>query len=342
MQVDANPDGDSSSSVHDPLIDIDNLRWGRLRDWAELVRLPNVFTVLSDSLAAAILVSGSAIHWTSLAPTIIASVLVYWGGMILNDVVDLQEDRQTRSQRPLASGRISAVLAGHIGNGMLLTAPILILLATNINRQQPLWMGAAFLTAVALSLCVRVYDSALKRSAIGPLLMGLCRSLNILTVGFVMLAVQTVESGVPRSLLIMAAGIGVYILGITVFARREETESQPVGLSLGLILEVAGLALIAGIPWLSGQEESARWQLDPWRAYPVLIGLIGLTVINRGVMAHNHPVPRKVQLAVKHAILTLVLLDAAVAAVSAGPWYGGSIALLLLPAMILGSRFRST
>jgi 4-hydroxybenzoate polyprenyltransferase len=161
-------------------------------------------------------------------------------------------------------------------------------------------------------------------------------------VGCAMLAVSEVESGLPRSLLIMAAGIGVYIIGITVFARREEEESQPVSLSLGLILEVAGLALIAALPWLSGPEEWTRWQLDPWLAYPVLIALVGLTVINRGVLALNHPVPRKVQLAVKHAILTLILLDAAVAAVSAGPWYGGGIALLLLPAMVVGLRFRST
>jgi hypothetical protein len=60
------------------------------------------------------------------------------------------------------------------------------------------------------------------------------------------------------------------------------------------------------------------------------------------VQALNHPVPRKVQLAVKHAILTLVLLDAAIAAVSAGPWFGGAIALLLLPAMLVGAKFRST
>lgn len=333
MQDDANRDEYGSP---------DALGWGGLRDWAELVRLPNVFTVLSDSLAAAILVSSGSLAWISLVSLVAASVLLYWGGMILNDVADLEEDRQSRSHRPLVRGRISAVLAGHVGNGMLLIGPILVLLATNINRQQPLWMGAAFLTAIALALCVRVYDSPLKRTLIGPVLMGLCRSLNILMVGCGMLAVSPVESGLPRSLAIMAAGIGVYILGVTVFARREEGDSQPVGLSVGLILEVAGLALMAALPWLSGAEEAARWQVDPWFAYPVLIGLVGLTVINRGVQALNHPVPRKVQLAVKHAILTLVLLDAAVAALSGGPWFGGAIALLLLPAMLVGARFRST
>ncbi len=322
--------------------DVDALQWGSWSDWAALVRLPNVFTILSDTLAAAILVTAGALPPLVVVLCVVASVLVYWAGMILNDVVDLEEDRQTRTHRPLVRGHISPVIAGHIGNGMLLIAPIVILFATNVFRQQALWMGAAFLTSAALSLCVRTYDSPLKKTGVGPLLMGLCRSLNILTTGFVMLAVSPVESGLPKSLLVLAGGIGVYILGITVFARREEGDSSPAGLSLGLILEVAGLALLAALPWLSGPEESAKWQLDPWRAYPLLVGLVGLTVINRGVLAINHPVSRKVQLAVKHAILTIVLLDAAVAAVAAGPWYGGSLAMLLLPALIIGARFRST
>ncbi len=91
-----------------------------------------------------------------------------------------------------------------------------------------------------------------------------------------------------------------------------------------------------------GGEDESRWQLDPFRLFPLLIGLIGLTVVNRGFQALNHPVPRKVQLAVKHAILTLILLDASIAAVSSGTWYGVAVVALLLPAMVLGSRFRST
>lgn len=326
---------------------IDSLRWGELRDWAELVRLPNVFTILSDSLAAAILVTGSSLYtlswvWIALALAVLASVMTYWGGMILNDVVDLEEDRLTRTGRPLVQGRVSPVIAGHIGNAMLLVAPIVVLLATNLFQHQPLWMGAAFLASMVLSLSVRAYDSSLKHTLAGPLLMGTCRALNIVMVGCVMLSVSGAEAVMPRALLCMAAGVGVYIVGITVFARREESESQPSGLGLGLVLEVAGFGLIAALPYLSHDEIPGRWQIDPFRAYPVLIALIGLTVVNRGVQALSHPVSRKVQLAVKHAILTLILLDAAVASLSAGPWFGGAVALLLLPALAVGARFRST
>lgn len=336
----ANPDGDVPRALA-PAFEADDLQWGRLRDWAELVRLPNVFTVISDSLAAAILVTGGTLPWLTTLLVVIASVLVYWGGMILNDVVDLEEDRSTRFHRPLVRGSISPVIAGHIGNAMLLIAPIIILAATTIWRQQPIWMGAAFLLAVGLSLCVRIYDSPLKRTPIAPLVMGSCRSLNILMAGTTMLAVTSGDVDFPRALLIFAAAIGLYIVGITVFARREEGQSSTAGLVLGLLLEIGGMALIAGIPWLS-QMDDKLWKLDPWRAYPLLVGLVGLTVVNRGVQAIGHPVPRKVQLAVKHAILTLVLLGAAVAALSGGPWHGGLMAALLIPAMLIGTKFRST
>lgn len=335
----ANTDGEPRSLA--PSFDADELQWGRMRDWAELVRLPNIFTVLSDSIAAAILVTGGGLPWVTTLLVVIASVMVYWGGMILNDVVDLEEDSTTRMHRPLVRGSISPVIAGHIGNALLLIAPIIILAVTTLWRQQPLWMGVAFVLAVALSLCVRIYDSPIKRTPIAPLVMGLCRALNIMMAGTTMLAVTAGDVLLPRALVIFAAAIGIYIVGITVFARREEGKSSPTGLGLGLMLEVAGMALIAGIPWLSEVEDKV-WKLDPWRAYPLLVGLVGLTVINRGVQAVAHPVPRKVQLAVKHAILTLVLLGAAVAALSGGPIHGGALAALLIPAMVLGARFRST
>ena len=171
--------------------------------------------------------------------------------------------------------------------------------------------------------------------------MGLCRALNILMAGTTMLAVTAGEAEFPKALPIFAAAIGIYIVGITVFARREEGQSSPTSLVFGLLLEIAGMALIAGIPWLS-QADDKLWKLDPWRAYPLLVGLVGLTVINRGVQAVGHPVARKVQLAVKHAILTLILLGAAVSALSGGHWHGGLMAALLIPAMLVGARFRST
>lgn len=319
--------------------EIDELQWGTLRDWAQLVRLPNVFTLFSDCIAAAIVAGSLLLPLTAFVPTVVASLLAYWAGMILNDVVDLEEDTEHRPDRPLAADRISPIIAGHVATGMLLVCPILVLAITTLHTSQPLWMGSAFLASVLLALCVRAYDSPLKHTPIGPVLMGLCRSLNILMVGCTMLAISEREQ-FPTDLLYLAGGIGLYIFGVTVFARREETTSNSAGLTFGLLLEVGGLLIIGCMPWWSNSQ--VNWYLDPARGYPLLMLLIGLTVVSRGSKAIAHPVPRKVQLAVKHAILTLILVDAAIVLMWAGPWYGCATVALLLPALTSAFRFRST
>ncbi len=319
---------------------IDELHWGDLRDWAQLVRLPTVFTLVSNCLAAAIVVGTQWTPWTCLVPTVLASICAYWAGMILNDVVDLEEDRLSRPNRPLAAGRISPAVAGHVANALLLICPLLVLAVTALHSSQPLWQGAAFLAAVLLSLAVRAYDSPLKSTMLGPPLMGACRALNILMVGCTLLAVSDLEF-FPRPLLYLAGGIGLYILGVTLFARAEETDSSnPVWLSMGLLLEIVGLIVIAFLPqW---RQAGAGWTLDPNRGYPLLIGLIGLTVINRAVQGITHPISRKIQLAVKHALLTLILIDAAVVLMWAGPWYAACVILLLIPALSSAIRIRAT
>lgn len=318
---------------------IDRLQWGDVGDWAQLVRLPTVFTLLSNCLAAAIVVGTAWQPWTAMLPTLLASVAAYWAGMILNDVVDIEEDREKRPHRPLASGRISPAVAGHVANVLLLINPILILAVTSLHSSQPLWQGAAFVASVLLSLSVRAYDSPLKNSLLGPPLMGACRALNVLMVGCCMLAVSELEL-FPRPLLYFAAGIGLYILGVTLYARSEEGDSSnPAQLGLALLLQVAGLAVIATLPqWTRDQT----WTMDPNRGYPLLIGLIGLTVVNRAVQGIMHPVSRKIQLAVKHALLTLILIDAAIVMMWAGPWYALPVVALLLPALFSSLKFRTT
>ena len=175
--------------------EVDELQWGSLSDWAQLVRLPNSFTLISDTTAASLIVGSYLMPPTAFALTLLASFCAYWAGMILNDVVDIEEDRINRPTRPLASGRISPVIAGHIATGMLIIGPLLILIVTAFHTSQKLWMGAAFASAALLSLTVRAYNSNLKQTFIGPVLMGGCRTLNILMAGSSMLVSGRIGNG---------------------------------------------------------------------------------------------------------------------------------------------------
>ena len=80
-----------------------------LAAWAQLVRLPNVFTVLADVGAAFLLVAHGPQPAGRFVVVLLAGVALYWGGMILNDVFDVQQDIEERPSRPIP--------AGHIGLG---------------------------------------------------------------------------------------------------------------------------------------------------------------------------------------------------------------------------------
>lgn len=329
------------------LLDVDQLRWGRVSDWAQLVRLPNLFTLLSNCAAATILSVGAIGPWTAIVPIWIVSVLAYWAGMLLNDVADIEEDKRHRPDRPLPSGRVSPALAGHVATGMLMLGPLILLMVAAYHRTiDQLWMMISIAACLLLWISIRIYNSPVKATLLGPGLMGLCRALNIAMVGFAVLAVHwgnefSMVESFPQTLVAYAAAMGVYICGVTTYARREEQLSSSATLLMGTLLQAAGLAMLAGLPfWETGRQ--VHWFLDPRTYYPILIGLVGLTVLNRAISGIMRPVSRRVQLAVRHALLSLILLDASVVLMWAGTWYGVAVVILMLPALLGALKFRTT
>ncbi|MEV0636744.1 SCO3242 family prenyltransferase [Streptomyces sp. NPDC050619] len=136
--------------------------------WAELLRLPALFTVPGDVLAGAAATATQPNHRTLLA--IGSSLCLYEAGMALNDWADRAEDAAERPHRPLPSGRIrpSAALAAacaFTGAGLSLAA----------CAGRP-----ALAVAVPLAATVWAYDLALKRTPAGPLAMATARGLDLL------------------------------------------------------------------------------------------------------------------------------------------------------------------
>ena len=90
--------------------------------WAQLVRLPNVFTVLADVSAAFLLVSQGPYPVGRFVLVVLAGVALYWAGMVLNDVFDIDRDRQERPARPIPAGQIPLGQAKAAGWGLLCLA----------------------------------------------------------------------------------------------------------------------------------------------------------------------------------------------------------------------------
>src|SRR2546422_10091209 len=88
----------------------------------KLTRFPLVFTAAADSAVGAALAGSDLLHSTAWISAVVASSLLYAGGMVLNDVADLDRDRRIHPERPLPSGRVDAGTAGLFATVLLFLA----------------------------------------------------------------------------------------------------------------------------------------------------------------------------------------------------------------------------
>ncbi|HEY4312007.1 MAG TPA: UbiA family prenyltransferase [Pirellulales bacterium] len=305
------------------------------RAWLQLFRLPNVFTAMADIFLGYLLVHDALEPWWTFALLLVASCLLYTSGMVLNDVFDFAVDRQQRPARPLPSGRIPLGLALHTG-GVMLGAGVA--LGWSVSALEG--NARSGIVATTLAVAVLAYDRVLKRTPIAPLVMGSCRTLNIL------LGASTAAGPWHTIHYVVAAGLGVYITGVTWFARTEARVSNRMSLGLASVVMAAGLALVAYFPSMIDDALPVGWApryaLEIGERWYVLWGLLALLILRRPVAAIAEPIPKRVQLAVKECILSLVVIDAvACYAVRGVPW-AIVILLLLLPTLFLGRWIYST
>ena len=133
--------------------------------------------------------------------------------------------------------------------------------------------------------------------------------------------------------------VGVYIFGVTWFARTEaRVSSQPMLIGAATAMLVA-LLLALTIPALALEAPSANYQ--PSFLFPYVLALFGAYLGMAVLRAIRRPEPTRVQPAVKRAILGLIVLDALLASAFVGT-LGLLLAALLLPGMILGRWLYST
>lgn len=313
-----------------------------------LMRLPNVFTAIADVLMGFVFARHSFSPGGALACLVMASGLLYTAGMILNDVFDLEVDRIERPKRPLPSGQIAVAQARALGFVMLLLGIGFGWLAGYLYQRDALppiqfpWRSGA--VATALAVAVLLYDAILKKTPLGPLNMGLCRSLNVLLGmslggpppgGEVTLWLEFTIAQV-----IVAAGLGLYVVGVTFYAKSEAEQSNTLRLLLGVVIMCAGVGLLGLAANFTTLVIKPNW------VYWALLGLLTATIVRRATMAAFDGSPPVVQGAIKHAILSIIMLDAAVC-VASGPKdnfivYGVVVVALLAPALLLGKWVYST
>jgi hypothetical protein len=300
-----------------------------IKPYLQLVRLPNVFTAAADSLAGWLLVRGTFAEPGRWLPLVAASMATYAGGIALNDVFDYETDLRERPGRPLPSGRVSRRFAAWLGGGLLALGPALAALSGST---------ASLVVALALAACVLAYDGGLKKTALGPQVMGACRGLNLL----LGMSVAT-DLGGPVGWL-AAGSLAVFVAGVTWISRSETEEGLSPGLLAGVSLQnlaIVGLLAAALQPRGFPRTGSGPPPLIPLEGLLVIL-LVAWVVDLAAARAIRQPVPATLQKAVKTGVLSLVWLDVGLVASVRGPGPALAVAALWVPAFVLGRWLYST
>jgi 4-hydroxybenzoate polyprenyltransferase len=189
-----------------------------MKNWLQLFRAPNLFTVPGDPLAGFLLAGGN-IFQPAVAAVIIASLLLYGFGLLLNDLMDLPEDRAERPSRPLPSGAVKPRAVASVAAAVAIAALGICAFA-----------GARpFYCACAIVLAVIAYDCGMKKIPfVGAINMGACRGLNVL------LGASLAQTFATPALA-AAALIAAYITAVTLLARRE-TENPAIPPLIGKLI----------------------------------------------------------------------------------------------------------
>jgi 4-hydroxybenzoate polyprenyltransferase len=324
----------------------------KLKAWAQLLRIPNTLTACADVLAGFSIAAGNWFSfegiWPSLVVLSLGSILLYWAGMVLNDVNDVEADRANRRLGPLVDQRISISVASKVGWSLLAGGVCCALIASllvvphdewkslGLSRSQWLVVGGSGLLAALIA----AYDSRLKGTWMGPILMGACRGLNLLVGVFLGACVAWPALEEWRVVAIAVVGHVCFVTGITMAARRESSIGQSRSrLMVSWGVSVLGLVAIAMCPLFASDK---YLNLDQYFVFPLLIGLLAAPWLRRAIYSIQQPGIGTLVIAIKQAILSIIYLDAALTLQFAGNIPGAIVCGLAVPTWALARYFRMT
>lgn len=267
----------------------------KLRTALLLGRVSNLPTVWTNAATGWTLAGG---WWLDgrLLPVLLATSLMYLGGMYLNDAFDARIDAAERPGRPIPSGVVSLREVALAGSA-LLAAGLLVLAVVGL-RAVPAPDFRPLAAGVALVATILYYDWRHKRDPLSPFWMGLCRVLVYVVAAAA--AVRIVPGAVAAAALVLLS----YLVGLTFVAKQE---------TLSRIASLWPLAFLA-VPLLFG---AARAGSSPpaWLALGVFAGWLvwALSLLHR---RRPGDIPR----AVAALIAGISLLDAVFLALAGAGW----------------------
>ena len=271
----------------------------RLTSFFQLIRLPAGCSVISNVLVAYILATHGKINFIELSFLLIASLCLYFGGMVLNDCFDYSEDCLERPERPLPSQQINLKTAWLIGYCLLLMG---CLSAALVNQQ-------VLVISIILVFLILMYDSNVLPPWLSAITMGLCRYTNWLMA----LAVMPLT----MSIILIPIPILFYVIALT---RLSQVETSTI--SLSRIYEVSIILLIGVVSLLFLAQLTVVSAL-----FLIILGGCYFSLMLPLTKSHT---PKQIQYIVSQLVFGLIPFDAAIS-LAFGYWKLAFMVLLLIP-----------
>lgn len=273
------------------------------------MRPANIITAIADILAG-IVVSGyiknrllNDIDFSPVLLLVFATIGLYGGGVVLNDVFDARLDKLERPERPIPSGLISTSSALFFGVSLLVAGVLIAFFNHFISG----WL------AFSIAVAAIVYDAWGKhQSVLGPVNMGLCRGLNLL------LGISIIPTAVGHNWFIGLVPL-VYIAAITMISRGEVYGGKKTTLYIAAVLYLAVISIIGYSGYIKEESLTSLFLLA-----------FGLMIYLPLFKAIKSPIGPRIGKAVKYGVLALILMNAAWA-MAFGSLHSALCIVLLLP-----------
>src|SRR5687768_4769601 len=280
------------------------------------MRPANIVTAIVDILAGVIISGYLASPEYSLSPVLLlllATIGLYGGGVVFNDVFDADVDKIERPERPIPSGLISKKNATVFA---LLLLAMALVAASFVHTEGLLSISSLF--AFIIAVAALVYDKWGKHHfLLGPVNMGLCRGFNLL------LGMSIIPVAVKQYWWFGIFPI-IYIAAITMISRDEVHGGKKKTLYAAAAFY---LIVLAAISWLAYANDQLLYAIG-------FILLFGIMIFRPLSKAIKDPVAKNIRQSVKAGVLSVILMNAAwAAAFGAIGW--ALIILCLLPLSIL-------
>lgn len=281
----------------------------RILALARLLRAQNIFTAAADALAG--FGWTGTWDWGKAAPAAVASACLYCGGLVLNDLCDVERDQELHPERPIPSGAISPAFAFGLAGALTACG---VLIASFIGPR----VAAA---AVEVALVAILYDAFLKKSRFaGALAMGVARGLNFslgMAAGGALFA--------DAKAWLAPGTVAVFIMFVTLLSTYEEGRS-PRALIVSLVV-LAAAALVSPLAWL---------RLPMRAALPLAAAAAVFVAV--GIQAVRKDPGRFLPLVIRTGVRCLIPLDAAILlGWLDSPLPGLVVLAFLVPTWIIGS-----